>query len=505
MERNQKQQYRLNNGQQEQSSEKTLAKPDYQGKQEVVPGVPVIRSSTPRPVSFDMMVSYSGYFRSLQPGIPSAFPERAPSAPPLPEERGEHEDKDELKLGVVVPPTPQLMLSEGPQEFIWLFEYGLEMDPAIFNGHELLDGRAVFYGPAVLKGYTLMFGTQYVQGSNGPAIVAIVPSMDPDAEVWGVVYRVPQGLTERNGEQPSLLDTIHAAINPQSLFKGVQVLVHEIYRDQEISAVTYVATSIGCQELQLVSPADLNADAPFVEHLAAIARGHKLPQSYISQYSIDQSVRLQDQAMQQDIPAISKVTEGFPTIPATQIPPSVLPTTSSGSGPSKMPPLQDEQNTDPLPTVKEGLHTRDVFVQKSPTPLQTNWLLVIFSVYLAMLLLIVLTFAVFQGMGFGQEVLTNNFTPLEVPWLVIMYGLLGGCVSSLFTLGHLRTPHPPLFVVITWFVRPYIGAVLAIFAYILLTSGLFIAGQNVERHVTFFWLVGALAGFSEGWLFFRRS
>jgi hypothetical protein len=30
-------------------------------------------------------------------------------------------------------------------------------------------------------------------------------------------------------------------------------------------------------------------------------------------------------------------------------------------------------------------------------------------------------------------------------------------------------------------------------------------GQDVEKHLTFFWLVGALAGFSEGWLFFRHS
>jgi len=116
-----------------------------------------------------------------------------------------------------------------------------------------------------------------------------------------------------------------------------------------------------------------------------------------------------------------------------------------------------------------------------------------------------LTFAVLQGMGFGQSVLTDNFTPLGVPWLVIMYGLLGGCVSSLTTLGHLRTPHPPLFVVITWFARPYIGAVLAIFAYILLTSGLFIVGQSVQRHMAFFWLVGALAGFCEGWVFSKRG
>ncbi len=326
MEKKRKQHYRLGDGQQEQNSAETLDKPDSQGKEEVVPGVSIIRTSTPRPFSFDMMSSYSGYFRSLQPGGASAFPEQAPSAPPLPEELGEHE----LNIGVAASPT-----------------------------------------------------------------------------------------------------------------------------------------------------------------------------SYIN--NISPNVLSQDQVIQQDTPSISKVTESFPTIPSTQIPPSILPGTSLGSRPSKIQPQQDEQNTDPLPTVKKGPYIGDAIGHKSLAPLQTNWALVIFSVYLAVLLVIVLVFAVLQGMGFGQDVLTNDFSPLEVPWLVIMYGLLGGCISSLLSLGHLRVPHPPLFVIITWFARPYIGAVLAIFAYVLLTSGVFLVGQNVEKHLTFFWLVGALAGFSEGRLFFRRG
>jgi len=182
---NQEQRYQLDDSRQGQASAKMLAREESQKTEEVVPGVPVIRNSTPRPLSFDTMASYSGYFQSLQPA-PSAFPERAPSAPPLPEELGESKNENELDVGVAVPPTPQLMLSEGPQEFIWLFEYGLDMDPTILNGHERLDGCALLYGPAVLKGYTLMFGAQHFHGSNGTPIVAIIPSMDPDAEVWGV-------------------------------------------------------------------------------------------------------------------------------------------------------------------------------------------------------------------------------------------------------------------------------------------------------------------------------
>lgn len=294
MKRNQEQQDQLEDGQQGQDAANMLARDKKQETEEVVPGVPVTRSSTPRPLPFDTMASYSGYFQSLRPGAPSTFPERAPSAPPLPEELEEHEDENEL---------------------------------------------------------------------------------DTD-----------------------------------------------------------------------------------------------------------------------------EVIQDFQTIPSTQIPPSVLPTTNPGTGSSEILPPH-EQNTGPLPAVKEGPSPSIEFTQKSPALPQTNRALVIFSVYLTALLLIILTLAALHSLGFGHNVLANNFAPLEVPWLVIMYGLLGGCVSSLIRLGHLRTPHPPLFVVITWFARPYIGAVLAIFAYILLTSGLFIVGQSVERHMAFFWLVGALAGFCEGWVF----
>src|SRR5260370_34136992 len=152
-----------------------LAREKNQKKEEVVPGVPVIRSSTPRPFSFDTMASYSGYFRSLQPGVPSGFPERAPSAPPLPEELGEHEDENELHADVAVPPTPQLISYERRQEFIWLFEYGLEMDPAILNSHKQLNVCALLYGPGALKGYTLIFGDPHIPSSGWPTTEAAAP------------------------------------------------------------------------------------------------------------------------------------------------------------------------------------------------------------------------------------------------------------------------------------------------------------------------------------------
>ena len=63
MEKNQEQQHQSDSSRQGQSLMKTVAREEDQQTGEIVPGVPVIRSSTPRPLSFDIMVSYSGYFQ----------------------------------------------------------------------------------------------------------------------------------------------------------------------------------------------------------------------------------------------------------------------------------------------------------------------------------------------------------------------------------------------------------------------------------------------------------
>ncbi len=118
---------------------------------ELAPGVPIVRSSTPKPLSFGM------------PPLTSAFPVKAPSAPPLPEEL----DAGELALPIAdsIPAMPAIPLTSRPrpsleesQEYIWLFEYGLEMDPVLLNSPERLNGVAMLYGPALLKGYALIFG-----------------------------------------------------------------------------------------------------------------------------------------------------------------------------------------------------------------------------------------------------------------------------------------------------------------------------------------------------------
>ena len=165
-----------------------------------------------------------------------------------------------------------------------------------------------------------------------------------------------------------------------------------------------------------------------------------------------------------------------------------------------------EQNTEPLPTVGN-----DTTAQLPLTGTQeavsrsTNGVgLVMYAVYLLLVVLAVFVLAVLQGLGFGSEYLTANFTLLGIPWFMLVYGLLGGCVSCIIALGRRSAITVPGFVLITWFARPLLGALLAALAYLLLNSGMLVFGGTVAQHAMLYSLVAVLAGACEGWLFFRK-
>lgn len=473
---NQLQHYQADDG--SQGPADTSSHDEKQKIEEVFPGVPVVRSNTPRPLSFASMMSSSEQIQGGARGErPPAFPEQAPSAPPLPEELNVREDENAGNMPTATPAAASSKFAEGLREFVWLFEYGLEMDATVLNSAERLDGLALLCGPALLKGYTIRLGAQQIHGSSGPTIVALVPSSDPGTEVWGVLYRIPHRLTEQNGEEPSLLDTIHAAIAPQNFFKPVQVMVHEPYRDREVECVTYVATDIAREQLQLVAVGQWSGDTLLVQRLATIARKQKLPDSYVSLYERELSA-----------------------------PPAAHELQSARDESRVQAVVRPEQDTEPLPAFHGGVLTATQEMPKTPAvvAVDTQRWLIIFATYLALLLLAALTFSVVQSLEFSKSV-TNSITPLGVPWLVVLYGLLGGCISSIVTLSTFRSEYLPLFIIITWFTRPFVGAVLAALAYLLLTSGFFALGDTNEQHMPFFLLVGAIAGFCEGWIFVRRK
>jgi hypothetical protein len=522
----QEQRYQLDDGSQHNLARSPEDGENQQKVEEMFPGIPIVRGNTPRPLSFQTMISSNGQFERLarSESFP-AFPDQAPQAPPLPEEPDEHEEDAVIappdsvlspELSDAIPLSQQTDFAE--YDFILLFEYGLEMDTDILNSPERLHGLALPYGTGVLSGYKIKFGAQYIRGSTGPTIVAIEPCADADAQVWGVLYSIPRSLSEPNGTEPSLLDTIHAAIPPQSFFEGVQVIIREIQHDRDVTSLVYVATETAHQQLRLVPVEQWSGDSPFAQRLASIARKQELPEQAIHQYEALSSLPLQSEDSEELLPAAASANGAISAIPArtAQQNTELFPSASART---------HQQNTEPVPAALPGPGAYQRNMEPPSTPGErslltkndvqhsfssqidssTNRWLVIFSLYLVCLLLIALTFAALESMRPDYELVNRQFAPLGVPWLVLMYGLLGGCVSCIVTLGRFRATSTPIFIIISWFTRPFVGAMLAVLAYLLLICGIFsFSGNANDQHLPLFLLAGAVAGFGESRVFFIK-
>ncbi|HEV2659260.1 MAG TPA: hypothetical protein VGU68_01580, partial [Ktedonobacteraceae bacterium] len=268
------------------------------------------------------------------------------------------------------------------------------------------------------------------------------------------------------GSQPSLLDAAHSAGAPDSLFRPLSVGVREMYREREITCGTYALTENARRQFPLLSLSQVDHSLSLVQQLASLARKQKFPEHYL---------------------------QLSPPVPSTVTQPSYQAATSR----------LVEQNTDPIPAFKgDAASTAIASARKLSSPTASR-LLNALAIYLILLLLLILTFAVLQGMGFIG--LPAGLLVLGVPWLVLVYGLLGACMSSLVSLGRSRQVQRPPFVIILWFARPYLGIVLAALAYLLFNSGLFVVTEIATRHATLLPLLGALAGLCESWFFLRRA
>lgn len=419
----------------------------------------------------------------------SAFPHEAPSAPPVPEEVDEADEADEQEDSVhtngaveatPLPLSPSLsMTGATEQEFVWLFEYGLEMDYALLNSPDRLNNAALLYGPAVLKGYTLAFAVVEVQQQK--VVATIAPSPTPGAEVWGIVYRIPRRLIEQDNHELPQLDSVHRAVPPDNVFERVEVVVTEAYRGRKLSCLTYITTRIPC------IPAEQVTDAQYLQRLQEIARKQKLPDDYAQELTVSDMN--------------GSTTNSLRTI-----------TTEQNTEP--LPVVVDRQNTSLQPTSEEQIQSIQP-VQVTPLPRTTG--LVVFACVSGILLLAALVLAVIQGLGIVANTFTVGFTPLNVPWYVLLYGLIGGSISCLITLGKRYGRYGryrqtkvdagmelPVFVIIVWCSRPFIGVVLAMLSYLLLNTGLFAPLGNVTQHVMLSSLLAVLAGFCEGWLYEKQ-
>lgn len=446
--------------------------------------IPVVRTNTPRPFSFETFVAQSGQIgwqhdtRQAADGMLSAFPHEAPSAPPVPEEAGEaDEQEDSIHTNVAVestplPLSPTLAMADATeQEFVWLFEYGLEMDYALLNSPDRLNDAALLYGPAVLKGHTLAFAV--VETQQQKVVATITPSSVSGAEVWGIVYRLPRRLTEQNGNELSQLDRIHGAVPPDNIFERVDVVVTEAYRGRELSCLAYITAHIPHIQTRQV------ADTAYLQRLLETASKQKLPTDYLQALSVSNT---------------------------------------NGAFTSNSQSTLTEQNTEPLPVVgdrqKTSLQASSIEQEQLVQPVRITPLpqaritgLAVFASFSSVLLLSALALAVIQGLGIASDIFTTGFTPLNVPWYVLLYGLIGGCISCVVTLGrHNRRTEVdlPVFVIIVWCSRPFIGVVLAMLSYLLLNTGLFAPPGNAAQHVMLSSLLAMLMGFCESGLFKKQ-
>ncbi|HLJ34010.1 MAG TPA: gamma-glutamylcyclotransferase family protein [Ktedonobacteraceae bacterium] len=459
-------------------------------EEDSTPEIPVVRTNTPRPFSFETFVAQSGQVgpikqigwqhdtREAADEMLSTFPHEAPSAPPVPEEVGEADEQDDsVHTSVAVESTPLplaptlAMVGATEQEFVWLFEYGMEMDFALLNSSDRLNDAALLYGPAVLKGYTLAFAV--IESQQQKVVATIAPSPAHGAEVWGVVYRIPRRLIEQDDNELSQLDRVHGVVPPGNVFERIGVVVTESYRGRELSCLAYITMHLPHIQARQV------ADTQYLQRLLEIARKQKLPDDYL-QTLIVSSMN-------------SATTSGLQSMPT-------------------------EQNTEPLPVVGDkqntSLQTSSVEQEQPVQPVRTTPLpqsritgLVVFASFSSILLLSALALAVIQGLGIAGDTFTSGFTPLNVPWYVLLYGLIGGCISCLVTLGrHNRRTEVdlPVFVIIVGCSRPFIGVVLAMLSYLLLNTGLFAPLGNPAQHVMLSSLLAALLGFCENWLFKKQ-
>ncbi len=243
--------------------------------------------------------------------------------------------------------------------------------------------------------------------------------------------------------------------------------MQEIYRKRTVQCITYLPSETARHDF--VTPLlEGHFDHSYAQRLLQIARQQYLPEAYL-----------------QALATAMGLDGGEPVIPVAD---------------------RIEQNTEPLPVIDASVLSPQASasarsVQEQPTP--RRWLLSL-SLYLVGILMAALALAVLQASGYWSQFFTSSFAPMGAPWYVLLYGLLGGCISCIMALGRSSRPTIPGFVMLTWFARPFLGMVLAALAYLLLSSGLFSISVVPAQRFAICSVIGAIAGLCEGWLFFRR-
>ena len=150
-----------------------------------------------------------------------------------------------------------LQLTGCPSDEVWYFAYDANMNDSAFL--ERRGMRALQWRPGRVNGYRLRFNLEgRPKGKAAPANICA----DPNAEVWGVLYRITRANLVH-------LDATEGVPGPRYRHLWLDA---QIIDGQSMQAVTYIADDL---------KADGNPSQRYITLLRDGARSHVLPEHWL--------------------------------------------------------------------------------------------------------------------------------------------------------------------------------------------------------------------------------
>ncbi len=150
-----------------------------------------------------------------------------------------------------------LQITGRPRETVWYFAFGANMHDSAFRERRRM--RPIAWRPGCVPGYRLRFNLEgRPKGKAAPANI----SLDADAEIWGVLYRI------------SRLDLLHLDSTegvPGRRYRHLWVEAQDI-NGERMQAVTYIADG---------KETDGNPSLRYITLLREGAQAHGLPEHYL--------------------------------------------------------------------------------------------------------------------------------------------------------------------------------------------------------------------------------